>query len=318
MKNLIQDSGFIQGTELDDEIRGSNEIDFIEGLDGDDDIYGFGASDVINAGRGNDLVFGGEGDDEIDGQNGDDILYGEEGADDIAGGDGDDYLFGGAGTHPFRVETLNGEDGHDVLIGGADDDRLVGGDDSGGDPDDDFLVGTDFASAGVDEVDYLRGGQGADTFVLGEVKSTLEQDDLRKDELTGQTARQKQYYVDGGFNNGNDSYAVIEDFRPGQGDTIQLIDPLTMGGIYNIQQSYTVGASPIPGIDGQAIYLSSSYTFVPDDLIAIVRFGGNPDRRLNLNSRYMSFVGEPFEWEFELPPGFPFPIEDPIIVDPPL
>jgi Ca2+-binding RTX toxin-like protein len=314
--NIIQGNGKINVTHIDDHIIGSNMVDFIEGYDGDDEIEGRGGSDRIYGGRGDDRISGGNGDDFIDGQNGNDIIFGDDGLDNIAGGDGDDYLFGGtngpnAGIPNGPIETLNGEDGHDILVGGQGDDRLVGGDDTGSGDDDDYLVGTDYEAGGTGEQDYLRGGRGADTFVLGEVKSALEQEDLRRDELTGQTAHQKVYYLDGGWNNGNDSYAVIEDFRPNQGDTLQLINPDYLNSPYQgFQQSYVVGPSPIPGIQGSAIYLSSNYVFIPDDLIAIVQFGGNPDRTINLRSDYMSYVGEPYPpFEFELP--HPFPIEKP-------
>ncbi|MEB3211250.1 MAG: calcium-binding protein [Leptolyngbyaceae bacterium] len=310
--NVIQGSGQILGTPLDDCIIGSAGIDYIWAEDGDDEVEAGAGADVVKAGRGNDTVSGGEGNDEIDGQNGDDILFGDEGADEIAGGDGNDYLFGGSNLSD--IDDLNGEDGHDVLVGGAGYDRLVGGDDSGSGDDDDYLVGTDYVAAGDGEIDYLRGGRGADTFVLGETKAALEQDDLRKDELTGQMVDQKAYYLDAGFGNGNAGYAVIEDFRPNDGDTIQLLNPdvLSGGSIFVQTQFYTVGPSPIPGVQGSAIYISSKYTFVPDDLIAIVRFAANPDRQVNLNSRYMSYVGEAKPLELPMPPFAPldpFPIE---------
>lgn len=297
-------------------IIGSSAVDWIEGYEGDDEIEGGGSGDRIYGGDGDDVISGGDGDDRIDGQNDDDIIYGDAGTDDLAGGDGDDYLFGGenAATFSWLIESLNGEDGNDVLIGGAGNDRLVGGDDGRNDPndpDDDYLVGTDYTAGGLGEIDYLRGGRGADTFVLGEVRSTLQQDDLRLDELTGQTVRQKTYYVDGAFKNGNDSYAVIEDFRIAQGDTLQLIDPAKMGGIYSAPQSYVVGPSPIPNVPGSAIYLQSNWSFFPDDLIAVVQFGVNAERQVNLGANYISYVGDPpppLEFEpFPLP--FPVPIE---------
>lgn len=306
--NPIQGSGYIPGTAGNDHILGSNAVDFIEGFEGDDVIEGFGSSDRIYGGRGNDQISGGDGDDTIDGQNGDDIVFGDDGLDNISGGDGDDYLFGGsngpnAGIPFGPIETLNGEDGNDIIVGGSGDDFLIGGDDN------DYLVGTDYAAGGDNEKDYLRGDHGADTFVLGEVKSTLEQDHLRRDELTGQTAYQKVYYSDGSWLTSTESYAVIEDFRPNQGDTLQLIDPATMGGPYLSllgQNTYVVGPSPIPNIQGSAIYLSGSSSIAPDDLIAIVRFAANPDRQVNLHSDYISYVGDP-------PPPFePFPIPLPI------
>ena len=246
--NLIQGSGDILGTGLDDDIVGSNGVDHINGRNGNDGIKGRGSSDRLNGGNGND---------------------------DLIGGSGNDVLVGGAGS--------------------------------------DKLVGTDYASGGRGEIDRLRGGSGADTFVLGEVKSTLETNSLRRNEVAGQTARQKQYYLDNGFANGNDSYAIIEDFNPAQGDKIQLIDPEMMGnqvGTLFDQKAYIVGPSPIQGIQGSAIYLSSPYnTFSPPDLVAIVKFEGNSDRQVNLQAHYMSYIGEP-------PPNLSSgPIESPIEPD---
>ncbi|MEM7770113.1 MAG: calcium-binding protein [Cyanobacteria bacterium P01_A01_bin.37] len=267
--NLIQGSGLIDGTDLGDCIIGSREID------------------VIDAGRGNDNVSGDDGDDTIDGQQGNDILSGDGGSDTLAGGNGSD-----------------------VLIGGEGNDWLVGGNRAGIHTDDDYLVGTDYAAGGIGEVDILRGSRGADTFVLAETKATLEQDIVRQDELIGQVAEQKLYYQDPGFSNGNNSYALIEDFRPNQGDKIQLLDPDVITGQSSrlgLKQFYMVGPSPIPDVQGNAIYLSSTHDVLPADLIAIVRFPANPGRQVNLMADYVSYVGEQ-----QLPQPIPFPVEPPI------
>lgn len=228
-----------------------------------------------------------------------------QGSGDILGTGLDDDIIGSNG-----VDNIKGRNGNDELIGGGGNDTLVGGGNN------DVLVGTNYAFGGVNEVDYLRGGPGADTFVLGEVKSTLETNSLRRHELAGQTARQKQYYLDNGFANGNDSYAVIEDFNPAQGDKIQLIDPATMGNQVTTlfdQKAYVVGPSPIQGIQGSAIYLSSPYnSFEPADLVAIVRFSGNPSQQVNLQAQYMSYVGESAPNTVSAP--IEFPIEPGIFV----
>ena len=281
----------------------------IRGSDFDETIIGSDLRDTILADSGCDVVYGRAGDDVIDGQNGDDVLYGQNGTDDIAGGDDDDYLFGGDNANPSGLlEELNGEDGDDVLVGGAGSDRLVGGDDRGSDADNDYLVGTDYRAAGSGEIDYLRGGRGADTFVLGEVKATIAdgaQGDYREDELTGRQPNQKAYYR----SNGRNDYAVIEDFRPGaQGDKIQLLAqaPRTEFGMFE----YVVEESPFSNTPGQAIYLRTSrLRFVEPDLIAIVQFGGNSDRQLNLNARYMDYVSGSNLIPFPDPPPFPIPFE---------
>ena len=246
--NLIQGSGDVLGTGLDDNIVGSNGVDDIKGRKGNDGIKGLGSSDRLSGGNGNDALIGGS---------------------------GNDTLVGGAGS--------------------------------------DTLVGTDYASGGRGEIDRLRGGNGPDTFVLGEVKSALQTDSLRHNELGGQTARQKQYYLDNGVNDGNKSYAIIEDFNPAQGDKIQLINPAMMGnqvGTLFDQKTYVVRSSPIQGIQGSAIYLSSPYnSFESEDLVAIVQFAGNPSRQVNLQAQYISYVGEP------APSTVSSPIESPIEPD---
>lgn len=267
----LMGQGLISGTDLDERITGSNDVD------------------VINAGGGCDIVFAGERGDRIDGQNGDDVLYGEDGDDEIAGGDDNDYLFGGLG-----IDDLNGEDGNDVLIGGAGSDRLVGGDnvlDDIEDVDNDYLVGTDYSNAGVREIDFLKGGADADTFVLAETRSIVKDsapDGHRQDEVTGQTVQQKAYYLDNTLS--TNSYAIIEDFQPNTGDKIQLLEP-----IESTTQPFTYSAAPVTinRRQEQGIFLRTSPTSEPD-LIAVVRFGinGDIDRTLNLNSRYMSYISQ--------------------------
>lgn len=64
-----------------------------------------------------------------------------------------DTIYGYAGN-----DTLRGKEGDDNLFGGYGDDDLFGG--SG----DDYLDGGGFS----DEIDYLTGGSGFDTFVIGD------------------------------------------------------------------------------------------------------------------------------------------------------
>ncbi|MGK7887736.1 MAG: calcium-binding protein [Leptolyngbyaceae cyanobacterium] len=307
--NLIHGSGLINGTLGDDCIVGSPSVDFINADDGDDEVYGNAGGDRINGGDGNDFLDGGDGDDTMDGQNGDDVLFGGDGAEDMAGGDGNDYLFGGDNALFARPEELFGEDGDDILIGGPGNDYLEGGSNSGTDTDNDYLVGTDYTydSTNSNEIDVLTGGRGADTFVLGELRSIIEQDDWRQDELTGQSDWRKQYYQNG-WGRGDDSYAVIEDFRPNQGDQIQLIDPNSlMEGAPGLRPSYVVAPSSISGIPGSAIYIQSVWAAKPPDLVAIVKFPANPDRTVNLRSDYMNFLIGSTEFE-PINPPLPIPI----------
>lgn len=110
---------------------------------------------------GNDFMFGGNGDDNLDGGYGDDNLYGE---------DGNDNLYGFFGN--------------DTLNGGAGDDRIKGS----------------FLHSGINEIDRLTGGVGADTFVLG----------------TNSYGEVASYYI-----GDNRNYALITDFNKSE-DVIEL------------------------------------------------------------------------------------------------
>ena len=109
---------YFQGTEGNDNIRGTGEGDKLCGQGGDDSINGEG---------GNDIIYGGDGNDDLEGSSGNDILYGGEGRDSISGGNGEDILYGEDGN-----DSLIGGNGNDILIGGAGNDRLEGsnGDDT--------------------------------------------------------------------------------------------------------------------------------------------------------------------------------------------
>ena len=108
---------------------------------------------VLASTSGDDTIYGSTGGDVLNGGAGSDVLYGRGGSDVLKGGLGSDRLYGGWGN--------------DVVIGGAGSDRLYGGWGN------DTLVGVDPTSQtpGASEVDYLRGGNGRDTFVLGDVNT---------------------------------------------------------------------------------------------------------------------------------------------------
>lgn len=89
-----------------------------------------------------------------------------------------------------QTETLS-QGGDDVLYGGIGNDFLDGG--SG----DDVLIGTDALAAGYFEKDILKGGLGADSFVLGDAS--------------------RAYYL----GNSDRDYALIKDFDPLQ-DTVLM------------------------------------------------------------------------------------------------
>jgi Ca2+-binding RTX toxin-like protein len=107
----------------------------------ENDLFQLGFDTLRGYGRaGNDTLFGRD-----DSQ---DVLYGNRGNDTLLGNGGDDILLGGYGS-----DTLYGGAGRDELIGGAGNDYLIG---YGGGTEPEF------------DFDFLQGGTGADTFVLGE------------------------------------------------------------------------------------------------------------------------------------------------------
>jgi Ca2+-binding RTX toxin-like protein len=115
----------------------------------------------------------------------------------IEGNGGNDTLFGGAGDDVIFGNNLSGtgDDGNDILFGDTGSDNLNGG------AGDDILNGTNDVALGYHcglEEDFLTGGTGADTFVLG-------------------SAQESYYTVDGA----NDC-AIITDFSRLEGDMLRL------------------------------------------------------------------------------------------------
>jgi Ca2+-binding RTX toxin-like protein len=134
------------------------QVNLLLGTEGDDDLFGTEDVDRIGGGAGDDWIFAAGGDDELRGGQGDDTLSGETGEDALFGRDGDDLLLGGA-----QSDGLVGENGNDVLLGGAEDDSLIG---SAGD---DVLAGQsgdDTLHGGLGD-DSLKGGAGQDVLFGG-------------------------------------------------------------------------------------------------------------------------------------------------------
>jgi Ca2+-binding RTX toxin-like protein len=247
----ITGNGLISGSSGNDKIEGSDDIDGIYGLGGDDLIYSKDGADIVHGGEGNDIIFGGDGD--IDGDlfggesrgSAEEELYGEDGDDWIFGEGGNDLLVGGKTSGDFKFsdnddDHLYGGDGYDRLVGGYGSDFLVGG------ADDDTLTGSSEKRGhhAYDGVDILwgdeeggNGSTGADRFVLG-------QDGV-------------VYYDDGvDVSNGTLQYALIKDFNPNAGDTIQLAR----------LQTQPIGSSPSYWV----VSPSSVYTVYSGSGVAIV------------------------------------------------
>lgn len=129
LAGMIED--VIEGTEGDDDIRGTHRHELIYGRGGNDEIDGTSGNDCIIGGEGNDeldggagqdVVIGENGNDAIDGGAGKDLLYGNDGADNIMGGGDDDKIFGGNGN-----DLLDGGGAQDEIFGGSGNDIIEGG-----------------------------------------------------------------------------------------------------------------------------------------------------------------------------------------------
>ncbi|HEY9690816.1 MAG TPA: Calx-beta domain-containing protein, partial [Oculatellaceae cyanobacterium] len=164
----------------------------------------------------------------------DDVLQGFAGNDTLIGGAGNDSITGGAGN--------------DILIGGASNDSITGG------AGNDILIGVNTSSTpGRGEIDYLAGGIGADSFVLGD-STWIGYDN-------GNTT-----------NNGNADYAEIAGFNSSEGDVIQL---------QGTSSNYLLAIS---GANTQ-ILIDKPGT-EPDELIGIVK----NQTSLNLSGSYFNYV----------------------------
>jgi Ca2+-binding RTX toxin-like protein len=281
----------------DDTLIGGQGNDFLSGGDGNDQLFGddlliggqgndfVGGRDQLFGGAGNDRLYGGGGSDQLFGQANDDILIGGQGNDFLDGGDGNDQLFGdtdlligGQGNDFFggddRLEGGAGNDqlfgnaGNDQLLGQADDDILIGGqgnDFLDGGSGNDILIGLTGANTGSNltfgttfstggDIDTLTGGTGADTFVIGDFSNV--------------------FYA----NIGDSDYALITDFNPTEGDTIQLHN------LGDNELNYSVRQTPESLPNGSALYVGR-------ELIAIVQGPFASSNPLDLKASYFQYVG---------------------------
>jgi Ca2+-binding RTX toxin-like protein len=261
--------------------------DVIEGGSGNDTLLGdsivivrvsvLGGNDFIDGGSGNDRIDGGQGSDTLYGGSGNDViiattqrlfgesdrefLYGGSGNDTLEAGGNDDFLDGGAGNDSLDGDYVISRVGRDTILGGTGDDTLrgFGGSDvlEGG-AGDDVLAGETDASGDflANVVDTLTGGQGRDTFVLGDDVSSYVGIPYRA--------------------SGTTDYALITDFNPTE-DIIQLA---TDGGRFFGSFTYTLGSSPTGLPLGVGIFTTQM------ELIAIVQGVTN----LSLDESYFTFV----------------------------
>ena len=204
-------------------------------------------ADSVFAGAGGDTVLGGGGNDFLYGDYGNDSLRGGTGNDAIIGSWDNDTLHGDSGNDTLGFSSSHDEIGNDYLYGGSGFDYLYAGSGNdflnGGSGNDnlDGGEGQDTITGGprIDNaVDYLTGGSGVDVFWLGD------------------------YHGNSYSGAGNADYAVINDLEVGE--TVQLDSG-----------NYNLGASPIAGISGTAIYQGS-------ELIGILK--GVPQINLQFES----------------------------------
>ncbi len=172
--------------------------------------YGTSGDDYLSGGPGDDVFFGYGGDDFLidTEENSTDYVYAGAGNDWIFTGPGDDYAYGYSGD-----DTLFGDRGSDNLYGNSGDDLLIGAYFNRDDP-------------GKGDIDLLSGGDGSDTFVLGERSDVFYDSDTSASSL------------------GTGDYALISDFDP-NADKIQL---------HGSSSEYVIGGSGVSGISGLGIY----------------------------------------------------------------
>ncbi|HRX37624.1 MAG TPA: calcium-binding protein [Aestuariivirga sp.] len=101
----------LDGTTLDDEIRGGRGDDTLNGFEGDDRLRGEKGNDTLNGDIGNDRLIGGSGNDTLNGGDGNDRLK---------GGAGDDELTGGSGRDQFKFDLRGGTDTITDYVDGED------------------------------------------------------------------------------------------------------------------------------------------------------------------------------------------------------
>ncbi|KQT42220.1 MULTISPECIES: calcium-binding protein [unclassified Methylophilus] len=181
------------GTASSDYIVGNSLDNFIDAGEGNNIVSGGGGNDQIYAGSGNDVISGGAGDDVIDAGGGNNVLSGGDGNDFIGSGSGNDVISGGSGDDQIYagdgnnyIDAGDGNDyvntgsGNDIISGGSGNDIIDSGDGDdiidGGEGED--LISAGGATAGDETVvgnliyvtssDTALGGEGNDTFVIGE------------------------------------------------------------------------------------------------------------------------------------------------------
>jgi Ca2+-binding RTX toxin-like protein len=167
---------------------------------GDDNLIASagGGNATLSGGDGDDTLTAGLGDSSLSGGMGNDLIRGGPGFDNVNGNQGDDTISGGSGGGDWLLggqgnDLISSQHGADFLNGNLGNDTLNGGDGN----------------------DIIRGGQGDDVVTGGAGNDWLS-GDRGSDTLTGGTGADIFHSFAGA---GAD---VVTDFRPGEGDRVQL------------------------------------------------------------------------------------------------
>lgn len=108
----------VEGSQLDDILKGTVARDLIFGQGGNDRLEGGAGNDLLHGGDGNDTLLGGTENDALYGGSGNDILIGGLGNDQLSGGVGSDlFMFNQRGFGQDRISDFNiHQNGNDLLV----------------------------------------------------------------------------------------------------------------------------------------------------------------------------------------------------------
>jgi Ca2+-binding RTX toxin-like protein len=206
----VPGGGVLRGTDGDNVLRGSVDVDHIIGWGGDDRmtasivdtvLEGGNGDDIISGNRGNDVLKGGNGSDWLSGGDGEDKLYGDAGDDTLLGGADADTLAGGRGYDTADYGSAANGVVADILSdrsngGGAASDRFSSIENLTGSDYNDTLRGNKGANIlqGGNGDDTLLGRAGADTLVGGDGSDWLD-GGAWKDVLTGGRGADSFYFA---------------------------------------------------------------------------------------------------------------------------
>lgn len=285
----------IYASDHNDTVTGTTGSNFMDGGAGNDVFYASSntngddsfAPDTMSGGEGQDFLFGSDGSDALYGGNGDDHLRGNGGNDTISGGDGVDlasYVSATGGVDVSLITNLtSGADGVDTLtsienVWGTNnhDDTIVGNDIANqllGNGGDDILSGR----GGNDQIyggtgnDTIDGGEGNDALV-GNAGDDVITGGLGDDTIDG-FGDDDRLSGEGGNDlvRGN----VGNDIVGGEAGNDTVIGGSGNDSVYGGAGNDLVsGGTGDDLLNGGAGFDTADYSYVTDNLIANINFGG--------------------------------------------